>query len=64
MTVGPVSEAVSSSVGDIGGESSSRAAGSLGLLALSKGKDENRAEGGSGGRRGSADRVRSVGVVP
>lgn len=68
MTVGPVNEAVSSSVGDIGGESSSRAVSLSPVppipLLLSSGKEENRAEGGSGGRSGSAERVRNVGVMP
>lgn len=50
MTAGPVRVAASSSTGDIGGLSSSASAG-----VPRPGKLEKRAEGGSGGRNGSAE---------
>ena len=58
MTAGPVRAATSSSSGEAGGESCS----SRGKSVLMLGKDENRAEGGSRGRSGSADRDRDGGL--
>jgi hypothetical protein len=58
MTAGPVSAATSSSSGEAGGESCS----SRGTSVLILGNEENRAEGGSRGRSGSAERDRDGGL--
>lgn len=58
MTAGPVNAATSSSSGEAGGESCS----SRGKSVLILGKEENRAEGGSRGRSGSAERDREGGL--
>ena len=58
MVAGPVRAETSSSSGEAGGESASIPPGTF---VLSVGKDEKRAEGGSGGRRGSAERERDGG---
>jgi hypothetical protein len=58
MTAGPVNAATSSSSGEAGGESCS----SRGRSVLMLGKAENRADGGSRGRSGSADRDREGGL--
>lgn len=58
IVAGPVRADTSSSSGEAGGESASVPPGTL---VLSVGKDENRAEGGSGGRSGSAEREREGG---
>lgn len=59
MVAGPVNAAMSSSSGDAGGESLSTPPGTSVLIV---GKDEKRADGGSGGRSGSADLDREGGL--